>query len=174
MLFFCTLLLWEIKNWSSTRGNEASYRALGRSSIFLPPYITNPYPTYGASRLCHIPILSPAAQAVSSIMLPTRVSCYFLLQLPLSAASITHMPFTFSFALPIRCEIYISLPDCFLSSAFLRPHLCSWDYNFTEMLIIFPPAGLPLALQVVPQQHDGSSLFLFILLLQPYWATKHE
>lgn len=37
---FSTLSLWEIESWSSTRGNEASYQALGRSSISSSPSIT--------------------------------------------------------------------------------------------------------------------------------------
>lgn len=53
-----TLLLWEIESWCSTRGNEASYQALGRSSISSPPSITTPQPTYGESRLRQVPFSS--------------------------------------------------------------------------------------------------------------------
>lgn len=62
----------------------------------------------------------------------------------------------------MRCEIYLAtrLPTV-RSIRFLRQYLCTEDYNFTEMLIISPPAATPLALQA---NHNSVTGYVYFYL----------
>lgn len=162
---FSTLSPWEIENWCSTRGNEASYWALGRSSISSPPSITPHPPMEGAG--CATSYSPPAVWAVSNVMYPAKsmhTSCHFLLQLfPLCHF---HLTAATHICISSACQVW----NLHLA-AWLHFFLClfqgTWHQNFKEVLIISPPAAAPSVLQA---NHNSVTSRVYCYLF--YWCSS--
>lgn len=98
-----------------------------------------PQPTYGESRLCHIPF-SFSSMSSNKCNIPNKACAPpASFSFKLFLYHFVLLPLTCAFPLPIRLEILFQRLDCLLSRSPSQGSICV--HNLREVLIISPPAA---------------------------------